>query len=110
MGKTIFGALLGGVIGHQIGSGSGNDAATIAGTLIGAAAANNSSRNDPYYDTTQYSNPVQRCETNYQSHKEERIDGYDVVYAYNGRKYATRTPFDPGKRLRIRVDVRPAQQ
>jgi len=108
IGKTIFGALLGGVIGHQIGSGSGNDAATIAGTLIGAAAANSSSRNDPYYDTKQYSRPVQRCETNYQSHEEERIDGYDVVYAYNGRKYATRTPFDPGKRLRIRVDVRPA--
>jgi hypothetical protein len=31
-----------------------------------------------------------------------------VIYAYNGRKYATRTPFDPGKRIRIRVDVSPA--
>jgi len=31
-----------------------------------------------------------------------------VVYAYNGRKYSTRTPFDPGKRIKIRVDVRPA--
>ena len=108
VGKTIFGALLGGVIGHQIGS--GNDAATIAGTLIGAAAANGASKNEPYYETTQYSHPVRRCETNYQSHEEERIDGYDVVYAYNGRKYATRTPHDPGNRLRIRVDVRPVPQ
>lgn len=110
VGRTLFGAILGGVIGHQFGSGSGNDAATIAGTLIGAAAANNASRNAPYYETTQTSHPVRRCETSYQSHEEERIDGYDVIYAYNGRKYATRTPYDPGKRLRIRVDIRPAPQ
>lgn len=108
VGKTLFGALLGGVIGHQFGSGSGNDAATVAGTLIGAAMGNNSAR-QPYYDDTTYSRPVRRCSTNYQSHEEERIDGYDVVYVYNGRKYATTTPYDPGQRIRIRVDVRPAR-
>lgn len=106
-GKTLFGAIVGGVIGHQFGSGNGNDAATVAGSLIGAAVANGSNRN-AYYQTTQYSRPVRRCETNYQSHEEERIDGYDVIYRYHGRKYATRTPFDPGKKLKIRVDVRPA--
>jgi uncharacterized protein YcfJ len=109
VGKTLFGALLGGVIGHQIGSGSGNDAATVAGTLIGAAVANQATRNEPAYHTSSYSTPVRRCETTYQSHEEERIDGYDVIYAYHGRKYATTTPHDPGKKMRIRVDVRPAQ-
>ena len=107
-GKTLFGAIVGGIIGHQFGSGRGNDVATVAGTLIGAAVASDAARNAPTYHTTRYSRPVRRCETNYQSHEEERIDGYEVIYAYNGRKYATRTPFDPGKRLRIRVDVRPA--
>jgi uncharacterized protein YcfJ len=106
-GKTLFGAILGGVIGHQFGSGSGNDAATVAGTVIGAAMGSGSA-NGPYYRTTEYSRPVRRCETNYQSHQEERVDGYDVIYRYHGRKYATRTPFDPGKKLKIRVDVRPA--
>ncbi len=106
-GRTLFGAILGGVIGHQFGSGSGNDAATVAGTVIGAAVASGSD-NGPYYRTTEYSRPVRRCETNYQSHQEERVDGYDVIYRYHGRKYATRTPFDPGKKLKIRVDVRPA--
>jgi uncharacterized protein YcfJ len=106
-GKTLFGAILGGVIGHQFGSGRGNDAATVAGTLIGAAVANGSD-NRPYYRTTEYSRPVRRCETNYRSQKEERIDGYDVVYRYHGQKYATRMPYDPGKKLKIRVDVRPA--
>jgi uncharacterized protein YcfJ len=108
VGKTLFGALLGGVIGHQIGSGSGNDAATVAGTLIGAAVANESTRHEPAYDTTRYGTPVRRCETTYQSRDEERVDGYEVIYAYNGRKYATTTPYDPGDRIRIRVDVRPA--
>lgn len=107
-GKTLFGAIVGGVIGHQFGSGSGNDAATVAGALIGAGVASNAARNEADYYTTEYSRPVRRCATNYQSHEEERIDGYDVIYSYNGRKYATRTPYDPGDRIRIRVDVRPA--
>jgi uncharacterized protein YcfJ len=107
-GKTLFGAIVGGVIGHQFGSGHGNDAATVAGSIIGAAIGNSAARNDPAYHTTRHTRPVRHCETNYQSHEEERIDGYDVVYAYNGRRYATRTPYDPGKRIRIRVDVRPA--
>ena len=107
-GKTLFGAIVGGVVGHQFGSGRGNDAATIAGSLLGAAIGNNAARNTPDYYTTRYSRPVRHCETNYQSHEEERIECYDVVYAYNGRKYSTRTPFDPGKRIRIRVDVSPA--
>lgn len=107
-GKTLFGAIVGGVIGHQFGSGRGNDAATVAGSLIGAAVANGSD-NRPYYNTTRYSRPVTRCETNYRSHREERIDGYDVVYRYHGQKYSTRMPYDPGKRLKIRVDVRPAR-
>jgi len=104
-GKTLFGAIIGGVIGHQFGSGHGNDAATIAGSLIGASVANRSNQG---YSTTEYSRPVRRCETNYQSRQEERIDGYDVIYKYHGRTYGTRTPFDPGKKLKIRVDVRPA--
>jgi uncharacterized protein YcfJ len=107
-GKTLFGAIVGGVIGHQFGGGHGKDAATVAGTLIGAAIGNNAARNTPDYYTTRTTRPVRRCETNYQSHEEERIDGYKVVYAYHGRKYRTQTPFDPGKRIRIRVDVSPA--
>ncbi len=107
IGETLFGAIVGGVIGHQFGSGRGNDAATIAGSLMGAAVANGSSIR-PYYQTTEYARPVRRCETNYRSHQEEHIDGYDVLYHYHGQKYTTRMPYDPGKRLKIRVNVRPA--
>jgi uncharacterized protein YcfJ len=111
-GGTILGAVIGGVVGHQFGSGSGNDAATVAGTLIGAAVGGDIAKRRAYsegqYGSTQYAEPVQRCETNYRSHQEERIDGYRVVYKYQGQKYATRMPYDPGDRIRVRVDVRPA--
>lgn len=111
-GGTLVGAIIGGVVGHQIGSGRGNDAATVAGTLIGAAVGNGVAKRNAYesgrYGRTVYSEPVERCETNYRKREEERIDGYRVTYLYNGQKYATRMPYDPGNRLRVRVDVRPS--
>ena len=101
-GRTLAGAIIGGVIGHQFGSGRGNDAATIAGAMIGAAAGHG-----PVH-RVEHARPIERCETRYRSHREKRIDGYDVVYRYNGRKYSTRMPYDPGNRLKVRVDIRPA--
>lgn len=106
--STLFGAIVGGVVGHQFGGGSGKDIATVAGSVIGASVANEAARARAPYSSTEHSRPVKRCETRHQTREEERIDGYRVVYAYHGQKYATRTPHDPGKRLRIRVDVRPA--
>ena len=109
-GSTLVGAIIGGVIGHQFGSGHGNDAATVAGTLIGAAIGNDVAhrRAGVGYGSVQYSRPVERCETHYRSHREKRIDGYNVVYRYKGQRYATRMPYDPGKRIKVRVDIRPA--
>lgn len=106
-GSTLFGAIVGGVVGHQFGGGRGKAVATALGSVIGAGIGSDAANRAPY-QTTQYSRPVTRCETTRQTHEEERVDGYNVIYAYNGRKYATRTPHDPGSRLRIRVDVRPA--
>lgn len=108
-GSTLFGAIVGGVVGHQFGSGRGNDAATAVGSILGAAIGNNAAvRANADYRSVEYSRPVRRCDTRYQSREEQRIDGYRVIYTYNGRKYATDMPYDPGKRLRIRVDVQPA--
>jgi len=109
-GGTLLGAVIGSVIGHQIGSGRGNDAATIAGGLIGAAIGNDSARRrhggDHGVETR--GRPVERCKTSYREHREKRIDGYRVTYRYYGQKYQTEMPYDPGRKLRIRVDVRPA--
>jgi len=108
-GGTILGAIIGGVIGHQFGSGHGNDAATVAGTLVGAAIGNDvARRRHSGYGVEQHARTVQRCKTSYQEHREERIDGYRVTYRYHGQKYLTEMPYDPGKKIRVRVDVRPA--
>ena len=106
--QTLFGAIVGGVVGNQFGGGRGKDVATVAGSLIGASVAHKAAHRRDGYSTTEYSRPVRRCETRHQTREEERIDGYRVIYAYHGQKYATRTPHHPGKKLRIRVDVRPA--
>jgi len=109
-GGAILGAVIGGVIGHQIGSGRGRDAATAAGAVIGAgighkqAERRNAGNLPPPREYT-----VERCDTRYSDTWEERIDGYRVTYVYNGRRQVTELPYRPGDRIRVRVDVSPAE-
>jgi len=107
-GGALLGAVIGGVIGHQVGSGRGRDAATAAGAVIGAGVgARQAERNGNYPPPREYT--VQRCDTRYSDHWEERIDGYKVTYVYNGRRGVTEMPYKPGDRIRVRVDVSPAE-
>ena len=108
--STFLGAVIGGVVGHQFGSGRGNDAATVAGTMIGAAIGNESARKRYGDGYEQVGYPVERCETRYRQHREKRIEGYRVHYRYHGQRYVTEMPYDPGDRIRVRVDVRPARR
>lgn len=116
-GATIAGGIIGGVIGRQFGGGSGRDAMTLVGTLVGAAIGNERVRRaeaydryEPYAAYEREARPVTRCETRYQAREEERIDGYRVTYRYNGQTYTTRTDYDPGDRLRVRVAVTPVRR
>ena len=52
---------------------------------------------------------VQRCETRYTEEVQERIDAYRVTYLYHGRRQVTELPYRPGDRIRVRVDVTPAE-
>ena len=52
---------------------------------------------------------VERCEVRHIDSWEERTDGYRVTYVYNGRKGVTELPYRPGDRIRVRVDVTPAE-
>lgn len=104
--RTIVGAIVGGVIGHQIGDGRGKDIATAAGAVIGSQMGRNSAQRDrEYQDGREYQ--VERCDVRPETSYEERIEGYDVEYRYNGRTYHTRMPYDPGEKVRIRVAVSP---
>jgi uncharacterized protein YcfJ len=109
-GGMVLGGIIGGVVGHQIGHGHGRDVATVAGTLIGAAVGHDIAAERAAY---RYSEPreesVERCAVRYEQDYHERIEGYRVTYRYQGREYTTRLPYDPGDRIRIRVDVEPAE-
>ena len=101
--------MIGGVIGNQIGSGQGRHAARAAGAVIGAAIGHEQGMRR--YGATTPAQPytVQRCETRYHEEWQERVDGYRVTYQYHGRTQVTQLPYNPGNRIRVRVDVTPAE-
>jgi uncharacterized protein YcfJ len=109
-GRMILGGLIGAAIGNQIGHGDGRRAATVAGALIGTAIGHDAgSRPYDRYGSRSYdSRPVERCNVRYESSYENRVEGYNVTYEYAGQRHTTRMSYDPGDRIRIRVDVRPA--
>ena len=110
-GGTILGALIGGALGNQVGKGDGRKAATIGGAVIGGAIGNKVARNNDQYD--QYrddSGVVRRCRTvsdNNDYQGGTRYNGYNVTYRYAGHTYHAVTNYNPGRTIRVTVDVRP---
>lgn len=109
--STLIGGLIGAAVGHRIGEHAHvpMPAAIIGGTLIGAAIGNDIgvNRADRRGEYRPVETSVQRCAVNYRDQWEERVDGYRVTYVYHGRAYTTRLPYDPGRRLRVNIDVSP---
>ena len=105
----ILGGVVGGVVGNEIGKRRNRRALTIAGTIVGAAVGHGIShehrRRVP--QSRSYTTLERHCETQTEYLEEERIDGYQVTYRYQGRHFTTRTNYDPGERLRVRVQVEP---
>ena len=101
----IVGGLVGGVIGNQVGGGTGNDLLTVGGVILGASIAHDiaeRSLNHRYHSGIQ-----ERCQSVHDYHEEQRIQGYDVRYVYNGRSFVRRMDYPPGRKLRVRVKVTP---
>jgi uncharacterized protein YcfJ len=90
----ILGGVVGGLLGHQVGQGRGQTAATIAGAAGGAVAGSAIANR-----TGQQS--AQQCRTVQSSR--EVVNGYDVVYRYNGRDVNVALPYDPGKTIKVGV-------
>ncbi len=104
---SVVGAIAGGVAGHQFGKGRGKDAATALGAIIGAGVGQRvvNSR-APTVNSGSYQT---RCQSVPSHYTQQRIDGYDVTYRYQGRLYTTRMPYDPGARLPVNVHVEPVR-
>ena len=113
---TVIGAIAGGVIGHQFGNSSGGrDRGTAAGAIVGGLVGNQidrENRGGPSEGVEVERRPVtrevERCRT-IQEVREVPV-GYDVRYRYGGREFMTRMPFNPGRRVRVAVDIRPIEE
>jgi Predicted outer membrane lipoprotein len=107
---TVVGSVLGAVIGSQVGGGSARYATSAIGTAVGGLAGQQVydqahrerqrasvtvcdpvDANRPYYGGTDYGG---------------NGNLFDVTYEYGGRTHTTRTNYNPGERIRVRVDVR----
>jgi uncharacterized protein YcfJ len=92
-------------VGSIFGAGNGKIAAAAAGAGIGAIAGSrmgSPSAPPPTYTTTM--TPVQRCRM--VDHYDVRTT-YTVVYVYQGQRFSTKLPYDPGKQLRVNVSAVP---
>jgi len=103
LGGGILGGIVGGLLGSLMGEGNGKVAAAAAGAGLGAIAGDRvSARNSG--DTYTRSVPVQRCE---QISNSETRTSYTVTYEYDGQRFMTRLPYNPGSQLRVNVSVTP---
>ena len=101
---TVLGAIVGGVLGSTVGRGDGRRAATVAGAVAGGAIGNGVARsNDGYYNDVE-----PRCRM-VEGTVENRVVAYDVQYRYRGDVFMSRLDYDPGDRLRVRVNIQPAE-
>jgi uncharacterized protein YcfJ len=93
----ILGGVVGGLLGHQVGQGSGQTAATIVGAAGGAVAGSAIANHSGSQSAQQ---PCRTVETS-----REVVNGYDVVYRYNGRDVNVRLPYNPGNTIKVGVSV-----
>jgi uncharacterized protein YcfJ len=102
---TVLGGVAGGVLGNTIGNGTGRALATVTGAVLGAVAGNQVAT----AASPQPSEHVEeRCQRVIAYRTENRLDGYDVTYRYNGQTYRTHLREDPGPRMPVQVNVQPA--
>ncbi len=104
---VIVSTIIGGALGNAVGT---NKSSRRVGAVLGAVLGNSvgkdltrhrSGANASYYET------IERCDTVFVAHTEERLVGYDVEYEYLGQRYTVRTQENPGATLQLRINVQP---
>jgi hypothetical protein len=103
---SVLGTVIGAVVGSQVGGGSARYATAAVGSAVGGIAGrqvyDNAHRDDGYGNVT-VCDPVDAA----RGYPAAGRNLYDVTYEYGGHAYIARTTYDPGERIRVRVDVRP---
>ena len=106
---TVIGGIAGAVLGSKVGDGSGQVAASAIGSMVGGMAGRqvyDNAHRRQRVATVQVCDPVP-VNGGYYGSGYDGVSAYDVTYEYAGRRYTTRTSYNPGDRIRVRVDVRP---
>ncbi|MEX0962617.1 MAG: glycine zipper 2TM domain-containing protein [Pseudohongiellaceae bacterium] len=104
---VILSTILGGAIGNAVGHNKSNQrVGAVLGAVLGHSIGRDIMRRNERPSGRVY-HTIQRCETVYQQHEEERLVGYQVTYLYNGSEYSVRSNTDPGAEIRVRVNVQP---
>lgn len=106
--STILGGIIGGAVGNAVGHKKKNKRiGTAVGALLGASIGSDiGHRHQPRHPVTKY-RTEHRCEITDNLSYKEKVVGYDVWYRYRGETYKTRMDHNPGKRIKVRVIVKP---
>lgn len=104
-GGAIIGGIAGGLLGSQVGGGNGRIAAAAVGAMTGAVVGDRMDNNNAHAAVPVGQQPVQQCRMVDQW--TTRNNGFLVTYEYRGNTYSSVMPYDPGRRLRLRVSATP---
>lgn len=106
-GGAVLGGLVGGLLGNQLGKGSGRAWGTAVGAATGAIVGDNID-NDGHRNVAGAPRYEQRCRQI--DNWNRRLTGYDVAYRYQGQTYSAFLPYDPGRSVRVNVNVSLAER
>ncbi len=102
---VIVSTIIGGAIGNAVGHNKSNKrVGAVLGAVLGNSVGRDIARQNSNGGKVEV---VERCDTVYVAHDEERLIGYDVTYDYQGQRYTVRANKDPGQSLQLRVNVQP---
>lgn len=105
---AIVGTIIGGALGNAVGSKKKNkQVGAVVGGVLGYSIGRDIGRRGAERQAAYGYEDREVCSTIYERVEEERLNGYDVSYAYAGETYKTRMASDPGDTIRVRVQVRP---
>lgn len=107
-GGAVLGTIVGGILGNQIGKGSGKTVATAVGAATGAIVGDNIGNDRREYGAPRRPVYEERCQVN--DNWSQRLTGYNVTYRYQGRDYTTFLPYDPGRSVKVNVNVSLAEE
>jgi len=103
-GGAVVGAVAGGALGNAAGHNTQSRRLdTVVGVIGGAIIGKKMSESDGTTGTETV------CHRRNSVDYEDKTVGYDVTYRYFGHEYSTRMDHDPGDRIKVAVDVRPAE-